>query len=72
MFNHDSIENEMENMYDEDEIVSDGQGRRIKTPRKKQWKCLYPGCKEGLKTKFNCVAHVWDCLFIITRITIEH
>ena len=29
-------------------------------PRKKQWKCVYPGCNEPVKTYYNCHSHVWD------------
>eukprot|EP00727_Mastigamoeba_balamuthi_P005359 m51a1_g14821 hypothetical protein (1080) ;mRNA; r:640151-644990 len=29
-------------------------------PRKKLWKCVYPGCCESAKTHYNCHSHVWD------------
>ncbi|ELP93208.1 hypothetical protein EIN_055130 [Entamoeba invadens IP1] len=28
--------------------------------RYKEWKCTFPGCTEGPKTKYNAVSHVWD------------
>ena len=28
--------------------------------RYKDWKCIYPGCIETPKTKYNCTTHVWD------------
>ena len=31
--------------------------RRI---RYKDWKCIYPGCCETPKTRYNCTSHVWD------------
>ena len=29
-------------------------------PRKKLWKCTFPGCTEPPKTHYNCYSHVWD------------
>ena len=31
-----------------------------KPPRKKLWKCNFPGCTEPPKTHYNCHSHVWD------------
>ncbi|KAL7719432.1 hypothetical protein QTN25_003150 [Entamoeba marina] len=28
--------------------------------RFKEYKCVFPGCSEGLKTKYNCISHIWD------------
>ena len=28
--------------------------------RYKEYKCIYPNCNEGLKTKYNCISHIWD------------
>ncbi|EAL52189.1 hypothetical protein CL6EHI_027790 [Entamoeba histolytica] len=28
--------------------------------RKKSWLCIFPGCKEPVKTHYNCYSHVWD------------
>ncbi|ELP91379.1 hypothetical protein EIN_154460 [Entamoeba invadens IP1] len=28
--------------------------------RFKEYKCVFPGCSEGLKTKYNCISHVWN------------
>ncbi|KAL7718836.1 Peptidase S74 domain-containing protein [Entamoeba marina] len=28
--------------------------------RYKEYKCTFPGCNEGLKTKYNCISHIWD------------
>ncbi|BFU24197.1 hypothetical protein EHI8A_057070 [Entamoeba histolytica HM-1:IMSS-B] len=28
--------------------------------RYKEYQCTYPGCNEGLKTKYNCISHIWD------------
>ncbi|BFU22183.1 hypothetical protein CL6EHI_149030 [Entamoeba histolytica] len=30
------------------------------TNKKKSWLCVFPGCKESVKTHYNCYSHVWD------------
>ncbi|KAL7721657.1 Peptidase S74 domain-containing protein [Entamoeba marina] len=29
-------------------------------PRRKCWMCVFPGCTEPRKTRYNCYSHVWD------------
>ncbi|EMS15867.1 hypothetical protein KM1_066160 [Entamoeba histolytica HM-3:IMSS] len=29
-------------------------------PRRKCWMCVFPGCTEPPKTRYNCYSHVWD------------
>ncbi|ELP84006.1 hypothetical protein EIN_345920 [Entamoeba invadens IP1] len=33
---------------------------KVKRVRFKEYRCIYPGCKEGLKTKYNCLSHIYD------------
>ncbi|EDR25599.1 hypothetical protein EDI_172560 [Entamoeba dispar SAW760] len=33
---------------------------KTKRVRFKEYRCIYPGCNEGLKTKYNCLSHIWD------------
>lgn len=35
-------------------------GGGSKVPRKKLWKCTYPGCTEPCKTHYNAHSHAWD------------
>ena len=34
---------------------------RSESNRMKNYKCIYPGCIEKAKTRYNCYTHVWDC-----------
>ncbi len=40
-----------------DNDVNSEKDKRI---RFKEYRCIYPGCSEGLKTKYNCLSHIWD------------
>ncbi|ELP94319.1 hypothetical protein EIN_130980, partial [Entamoeba invadens IP1] len=31
-----------------------------KRVRFKEYRCIFPGCTEGLKTKYNAISHIWD------------
>lgn len=33
---------------------------RTLSQRKKNWLCVFPGCTEPPKTRYNCYVHVWD------------
>ncbi|EKE38698.1 hypothetical protein ENUP19_0061G0116 [Entamoeba nuttalli] len=41
----------------ESDVQRAGTDKRI---RFKEYQCTYPGCNEGLKTKYNCLSHIWD------------
>ena len=28
--------------------------------RFKEYQCIFPGCNENPKTKYNCLSHIWD------------
>ena len=33
---------------------------RTHANRLKNWRCVYPGCHEAAKTRYNCYSHIWD------------